>query len=84
MYVAYDRKSVVFNDWWMHLRRCMQNMEEEIPLMYGDLVVFRYRAALQWNELELRRELINFLVTKYRRGRDYKFFAVQQSDGSRK
>ena len=83
LYIAYDKRAVVFNEWWMQLRRCMQNHEDDVPLMYGDLIVFRYRNSVDWNELELRRELINFLVTRYRRGREYKFFDVQHN-GSRK
>jgi hypothetical protein len=71
-YVGYDRHATELNLWWEALRasctsRCGLNA------MYGRLVVHRDRRALSGDDKDLRRELINYAVSRYVYKRGYKF-----------
>ena len=72
LFIAYDPDATHLNAWWMNLKKIVS--QRRVPDMFGSLVVFRYNKALEYNELELRRELINFLITRYKYHNQYKFF----------
>jgi hypothetical protein len=75
LYIGYDPEAREHNLWWERLCDILgDTISRHIPAMCGPLVVFRDCRALQCNELELRRELINFLVSRYRHGCQYNFF----------
>ena len=74
LYAAYDPSARVKNKWWENLKGKVGNkLARRLPEMYGDLVLFRPCDNLLWNELELRRELINFAVSRFLRCRGYNF-----------
>jgi hypothetical protein len=74
LYVGYDPSSKNVNRWWADLRqRLGSKLGNRVPAMYGDLVLFRPCDNLLWNELELRRELINFAVSRFLHCRGYNF-----------
>lgn len=70
--IAYDPHARELNKWWEALRAKMPNFPQ-CSRMYGDIVVYVKGNALQWNELVLRRELINFLVCRYHKAHRYNF-----------
>ncbi len=72
VYIAYQSESTNENKFWSKLRDTM-GFTDKIPQMFGDLVVFRYCRPVMWNELQLRRELNNWLIMRYRHGDPYKF-----------
>ncbi len=75
LYLGYDPEAREQNKWWNKLCDVLgDTIAARLPAMYGRLVVFRDCRALQYNELELRRELINFLVSRYKHGANYNFF----------
>ena len=73
LYLAYDHHAKNVNAWWSKLVRSVHPCGDKLPVMYGDLVLFRFGKAIQWDELAARRELINYLVTHYRKGASYNF-----------
>lgn len=72
LYVAWHPHTDKVNKWWESLMSKIP-LDVAVKVMYGDLAVFVHRDNLEWNELELRRELINWLVCKYRLQTSYKF-----------
>lgn len=74
VYIAYDKRATVPNAWWEKLRE--SSMSKKVEQMFGTLVLFRFGGAVMWDELDARRELINFLVTRYRHGATYNFCFV--------
>ncbi len=72
LFIAYDPDATKRNEWWHNVKKITS--QPKVPEMYGTLIVFRYQKALEYNELELRRELINFLITRYKYKDQYKFF----------
>ncbi len=73
LYIAYDKRAKAENKWWMSLLQKAKPCDAKTPKMYGDLVVFRHADGVVWNEKELRRELLNYLVLRYRCGLTYGF-----------
>ena len=72
VYIAYDADAAKRNKWYQYVNSKLP-WKMKVPRMNGDLVVFKKEAPVVWNELEWRRELMNFLVTRYGRKTDYKF-----------
>lgn len=72
LFIAYNPEAKKRNEWWHKIKKIVA--QPRVPDMFGTLIVFRYQKALEYNELELRRELINFLVTRYKYHDQYKFF----------
>ena len=74
IHIGYDPESRTRNEWWDDLCKTLgETISVNIPEMWGPLVVFAIEDAVGYNELELRRELINFLVSRYKHSSDYKF-----------
>lgn len=74
LYIGYDPKSRGLNKWWESYRdKVGHALASRLPEMYGDLVVFRPYDNLLCNELQLRRELINFAVVRFKLAHGYKF-----------
>ena len=70
--IAYEPNNATKNSWYSDLAKRFP-ITTKVPSLYGDLVVFRPDQPLEWNELVLRRELLNWLVMKYRYKSKYKF-----------
>jgi hypothetical protein len=74
LYIGYDPEARSRNRWWESLREKVGSaLARRLPEMFGDLVVFRPRDNLLCNEKELRRELINFAVVRFKLAHSYKF-----------
>ena len=73
LYIGYTPDARKPNLWWDKLRVTLGPLAKRVPRMYGRLVVFRPYHNLLCNEKELRRELINFAVTRFRMHQAYNF-----------
>ncbi len=74
IYIGYDPESRVRNQWWDALSKTLgETISSRIPEMFGPLAVFAMDDSITYNELEMRREIINFLVSRYRHDSDYIF-----------
>ena len=71
--IAYNPRAQHENLWWSDLMSKLPEPLQRCPKMKGDLCVYVYWNGLNWNELILRRELINWLVCRYKRGHQYHF-----------
>lgn len=74
--IAYDPRSKTINEWWEKLMEIMGSSNQKhmhVKHMKGTLVIFTFGRPLLWNELVLRRELINWLVSRYRWQQSYNF-----------
>lgn len=71
--IAYDPHAIHENLWWRDLMNKLPEQLHKCPVMKGDLCVYVHWNGLNWNDLILRRELINWLVCKYKRGHPYHF-----------
>ena len=70
--IAYNPAGGTKNSWYSDLAKRFP-LDMKVKRLNGDLVVFKHNRSLHWNELELRRELLNWLVMKYRYKKAYKF-----------
>lgn len=71
--IGYDPEAFLENRWWKDLMSKLPEQLQRVPRMYGDLCVYVHWNSLEWDELVLRRELINWLVCKYKRHHNYHF-----------
>lgn len=71
IFIAYDPKAARENPFWRKLREAMHNTR--VPALHGELTVFQHGRPVVWDELDLRRELNNFLVRRYRQSDQYTF-----------
>lgn len=65
------------NAWWRAIREKVPY--ERCPVMYGDIVFHVKGHALMWSELILRREIINWLVVRYKHSHEYNFCDIRQT-----
>ena len=71
--IAYDLRATKENKWWATIRAVFNNLKT-IPVLCGDLVVFKYQRPLQWTMKELQREVLNFVAQRYgNNNAQYKF-----------
>jgi hypothetical protein len=74
IFIGYNKYAKEPNAFWSNiLSKFVGFGADACPHMYGPLVVFRWMRPLRWSELVLRRELINWLVMRYRYSSPYKF-----------
>jgi hypothetical protein len=72
IFIAYDASQYLTNKWYARLMKIfMRNIH--VKELFGDLVFFRPDKSLVWNELVLRRELLNWLAMTYIHNKPYKF-----------
>lgn len=72
VYIAYNYLAKRKNKWYANTITKLP-YQTRVPSMKGDLVVFKKNDAIVWNELEWRRELLNYLVCHYTHQSNYKF-----------
>jgi hypothetical protein len=64
VFIAHDRDATTENKWWSDIRAVLQNIPA-LPVLYGDLVVFRYQRPIAWTMKQLKREMLSFVVQRY-------------------
>lgn len=73
-YIAYDPTTTELNQWWESFRKIVGGqIAKHLPHLTGRLIFFRPYDNLSCSEEELRRELINFAVTRFQQKTSYKF-----------
>jgi len=73
-YLAYDSSATELNGWWETLLKILGGkLASKLPKLRGRLVFFRPYDNLTCSEEALRRELINFAVTRFQQKTGYKF-----------
>lgn len=62
-----------YNKWWDNMRKGTQMLADKVKRMRGTLVLFRWCKQVFWQELDAKRELMNYFIAQYRHKFKYNF-----------